>query len=117
MTSGVLSFPTISDTLISRNSVDVLTNKILQNDTCNFVDPTDNTKKITFNLSGASASTVLTLQSNQANSNTIIIPDTSDILVCLASIQTLTNKTFISPSFSTINNGGVLTLPTTVDTI
>ena len=77
-----------------------------------------NTKKLNLALSGATASTEMTLASNQTANRTITIPDTTDTLVCLNTSDTLTNKTLITPIISSISNSGTLTLPSsTTDTL
>ena len=81
------------------------------------VDDVDVTKRIKFENSGATTNTTLTLALSQTFDRTITIPDISDTLVTRTNTETLTNKTLISPSISTITNSGTLTLPTGTDTI
>ena len=76
-----------------------------------------NTKKLNLALSGATASTEMTLASNQTANRTITIPDTTDTLVCLNTSDTLTNKTLITPVIAVISNGGSVTVPSTTDTL
>lgn len=93
--SGTITIPTGTDVLVGRATTDTLTNKSLNNTSVFHVDNTDNTKKIGFITSGASASTTLSLASVQTTSQTLSVPNltTSDVITTNAFTQTLTNKT------------------------
>jgi hypothetical protein len=80
-------------------------------------DTTDSTKKLTFQLSGATTNTTTTLQFNQTANRTISFPDSTDTVCTLNSNQVLVNKTLTLPIISTISNGGTLTLPTGTQTL
>ena len=92
--------PTISST-------NTFTNKSLSDSTTYFIDETDGTKKMQFQLSGITTATTRTLT----------VPDADLTIVGTATTQTLTNKTLTSPIISTISNTGTLTLPTSTDTL
>lgn len=107
-----LTLPDTTDTIIGKSTTDVLLNKSLSNSTTFLVDATDNSKKLNFNTSGATPTTVMTLSSNQTVSRTLTLPNATDTLVGRSTTDTLINKTLTAPTIATINNGGILTLPT-----
>jgi len=103
-----------------------------------FADSVDNTKNLSFNLSGLTTSTDRTVTipdrnltlDNISTSTTssitgLLKADGSNILqaiadtdyVTLDGTSTLTNKTLTSPVISTISNTGIITLPTSTDTL
>jgi hypothetical protein len=96
----VLTLPAISDTLITKTSTDVLTNKSLSDTTSIFVNASDNTKVAKFDLSGATASKTLTLAAPVTNNRTITYFDASDTLVGKATTDVLTNKDLTSATNS-----------------
>ncbi len=83
----------ISDVLLSRNSIDVVTRKVLDSSSVYF----GTTSNLILNLLGASGSS-LTLLTNQNNNRLLSFPELpfqySDYLVSRDSIDTLNNKTF-----------------------
>jgi hypothetical protein len=79
-------------------------------------DSSDSTKKINFDAAG-STSTVTTILSSQTLNRTLTLPDITDTLVTRTNLETLTNKTLLTPTISTIINSGTLTLPTSTDTL
>ena len=101
--TGTLTLPTSTDTLVGRTTTDTLANKSLQNNTNFFVDQTDATKKIGFQSSGATTSTILTLATAQSSNRTITLPDATTTVVGTDTTQTLTNKT-INADNNTISN-------------
>lgn len=57
-------------------------------------DGTDTTKKVSFEVSGATTGTATTIATSQTAARTITLPDATDTLVGKATTDTLTNKTF-----------------------
>lgn len=109
--SNTFTTPNISgttDTLVGRASSDTganrLQNKDLSADNVGFVDNTDVTKKLIFDLTGITTATT----------RTIVVPDTDDTLVTLAAAQTLTNKT-IDGDNNTLTDLALSVLKTTAN--
>jgi hypothetical protein len=110
-----------TDELVGRTSTAILKNKVI---VCNgglegsMCDSTTNTKQVYFSLSGKTASAP-TIVSFSGGSQTITFPGGGEsyTLATLNTAQTLTNKTLVSPSISSISNTGTLTLPTTTTTL
>lgn len=95
-----------TDTLLSRTSVDSGTNRLqnkeLSSTNVKFVDNSDTSKKVKWDLSTISTAT----------ERTILIPDSSDTMALLTQVQTLTNKT-IDGDNNTIQDLALSTLKTT----
>lgn len=85
--SGTVTLPSGTHTLISRTSTDTGTNRVQNKDLDSsnvlFVDSADNSKKITFELSGLTTS----------STRSYIMPDANTSIVGTGVAQTLTNKT------------------------
>lgn len=105
--TGTLTLPTSTDTLVGRNTTDVLTNKTLSGNTA--TNLVNGSGTFDFNTTG-----------------TITTPNTTDTLVALALAQTLTNKTLSGNTASNLINGsgtfdfnstGTITTPNTTDTL
>ena len=94
--SATLTLPTSTDTIVGRNTSDTFTNKSLTAGSVVFVDPVFPSKVVSFYLSGATASTTLTLASTTTANRTITIPDATDTLAVLATAQAFTNKNLSS---------------------
>ncbi len=90
----VVVLPSVSDTLVGRNTTDTLTNKVLI--TPNIVTP---------------------VMANISNTGLISFPTITDTLVGRSTTDTLINKTLTLPVISSISNTGILTLPTITDTL
>ena len=88
-----LTFPDLTDNIVSRTSVDTLQNKSLFDNTVSFVAHGDVSKKLFFNLTGATTNTIMTLASNQTTNRVLTLPDAFDTLVARNTTDTLTNKT------------------------
>lgn len=104
-----LSLPDITDTLVSKSSTDTLANKKLKNDTTEFVDPTDTTKKISFNTAStiSGGSTVLSAAAT-ASGRTLSLPDATTTLVGTNVAQVLTAKDIDG---GTASNTSRITIP------
>ena len=63
-------------------------------------DAADATKKITFELVGATTAKTMTFTSSHTDDRTITFPDATDTLVGKATTDTLTNKTLTAPKFA-----------------
>jgi Trk K+ transport system NAD-binding subunit len=91
-----ITFPDITDTLVTLTASQNLTNKLLFDTTCSFVNATTNSKRMTVSLSGATTSTTTNLIFAQTTNRNITFPDASDTVALIATTQTLTNKTINS---------------------
>lgn len=94
-----------SASLLTATSTDTLTNKSLSDTTTAFVNASTPSKTLKIDLSGSSASTTLTLATNQTTTQSLSIPNVSsgDSILTANASQTVTNKT-ISGASNTITN-------------
>lgn len=94
-----------SAALLTAASSDILTNKSLSDTTTAFVNATTPSKELKLDLSGSTASTILTLATNQSTTQSLAIPNvgSGDSILTANATQTLTNKT-IDASLNTISN-------------
>jgi hypothetical protein len=103
--SGTLTFPAITDNVLTQQSTNQGANRIKNKDlsttSVDFVDTTDTTKVQNVDLSTATAGTTTTLKFAQSASRTLTFPDATDTVTTDAAAQTLTNKT-ISGSSNTL---------------
>ena len=102
-------YPNTSDTFTGNLSSQVLFNKSLSDTSTYIINDADLTKQFSFDCSNITTSNLRILTVLDKN---YTIGD-----VTLTDIQTLTNKTIISPIISTIVNTGTITLPTSTDTL
>ena len=86
-----------SDTLLSLNATQIITNKTFSTNTL-FADPTDMTKRFTLSLAGAATNTYMVLLCSQTASRFIYLPDASDTLVGKATTDLFTNKSLVTGS-------------------
>lgn len=93
--TGTLTLPTSTDTLVGKATIDVLTNKSLDDTTTYFVDTADNTKKVNISVTGTTNITGI-IQTGFTTAKTVTIPDATDTLVGKATSDTFTNKTMDS---------------------
>jgi hypothetical protein len=89
-TTGTVTVPNATDTLVGKATTDVLTNKTLSGNTAT-------------NL--ISGSGTLTLNTT----GTITVPNATDTLVGKATTDTLTNKTITAPSFASYTDYAIIT--------
>ena len=87
--TGTLTLPTSTDTLVGRDTTDILTNKTL------------------------TAPVIASIE----NGGTLTLPTGANTLVGRDTTDTLTNKTLTLPTIASIENGGTLTLPTGANTL
>ena len=92
-TNRTITFPDISDILVTRNTSDTLSNKNLVNNTVYHIDNSDVTKRLNFNTSDAVSNSTITIKGSQTANRTITLPDATTTLVGIDVNQTLTNKT------------------------
>ena len=135
-TRRTISVPNVTDTMVTADFTQTLTNKTLTNP---FIENI-RVGAATISLPTADGTLILssqavTLTDNQTitgqktfslapvistitnNSNTLTLPTSTDTIVGRATVDTLTNKTLTLPTISSIRNTGTLTLPTSTDTI
>jgi hypothetical protein len=93
-----VTFPDGTDTVVTTNAAQTLTNKSLTDTTTNIVNTTDPTKQLGFDLSGATSGAKLTLSAPISQNQTLTVPDTTDTLVTQNLSQALTQKTLTDPS-------------------
>jgi hypothetical protein len=103
--------------LVGTSDTQTLTNKSLNNTTTFHIDNTDSSKKLGYQTSNATTNTTTILESKSTVNRTLSLPDITDSLVSKNSIDTLTNKTLINPTISSINNGGTVSFPFGNDTL
>lgn len=76
----------INDAVVSETVQATITNKLLNSTNVNFVDTSDNSKKLALNLSGITAATI----------RTWVLPNVNDTFTGISATQTLTNKTIVA---------------------
>lgn len=85
------------DTFVFTTATQTLKNKSIG-------DPTDPTKTIAFNLSGATTGKAVTVTANHTNNRTLTIPDASGSIILTSGTQTLSQKTLITPTIADLSN-------------
>jgi len=89
------------------DSTDLLKNKQLEDSTTEVVDNADNSKKLSFELGGATTATETVLASSQTANRTITLPDATTTLVGTAVSQTLSNKTIDNSNSVTVQDANL----------
>lgn len=102
-----ITLPDITDTLVSKSSDDILANKDLVDDSTFIIDGADNTRRIGFDVAGASGTT-MTIFSNPSANRVITMPDATDVIVARNTSDILSNKTLVSSSVTFCASDSVL---------
>lgn len=108
VTLTIPDFVNVDDTFAFLTLQQSLANKILKDDSVYFADTADTTKKLEFELVGATTGMAMTIASSHTNNVTLTLPDATDTLVGRATADTLTNKT-LSDSTTLFGAVGALT--------
>lgn len=91
----VITFPDATDTLVGKDTTDIMTNKSMSDSTFFIVDNLDNTKKLAFQISGVTTATT----------RTWTIPDSDDTFVGKATTDIMTNKSVSDSTFFIVDEG------------
>lgn len=81
-----ITIPDGDTTIVGTSEAAVLTNKSFSDSTCKWVDNTDNTRTVIYEISGATSGTTTTLDFNHTANRTITFPDTTATLATTAEI-------------------------------
>jgi hypothetical protein len=100
--NGTTSSPVVTEAHASQGA-NRLQSKDLEASTTNVVDATDTTKKIAFQVSGATTGQTVTIASAHTAARVVTLPDATTTVVGTDVTQTLTNKT-INGTNNTISN-------------
>jgi hypothetical protein len=90
--TGTLTLPTSTDTLIGRGTSDTLTNKLLETESCSFIDHADTSKRFIIDLTGNTTTKWTTIATQATVAQTVTIVDGTYNLVGHSNVQSLTNK-------------------------
>lgn len=96
-TDRVLTLPDITDTLVTKNTVDILTNKSLSDTSTTFINTSVPTKQSEIQLSNATSNTKTILDFIQTTDRILTFPDITDTIVTRNTTDVLTNKTLVGP--------------------
>lgn len=109
--SQTFTLPQGTDTLVGTSLVQTLSNKVLLDTSTVIANTSTTTKQIKFSTSGASANTLLSINTNQTSNKTLSLTDLSanDNIALVAQNQTLTNKTLTQPILSNARFDGYRT--------
>ncbi len=110
-TSKTLTLPDITDTLVTRTSSDLTTNRLqnkdLSDNNVQFVDEGDTSKAFGVSLGGATASTKTTFDFVQSSNRTITFPDSTGQVLTRESadqgVNAVANKDFQATTFQVVD--------------
>lgn len=88
----VYTLPSDTDTLVGRESTDILRNKELIDTTVYFVNSTDNTKTVKVDINNAVNNTDTTLRFIQTQNRVLTFPDNNDTIIGASTAISLSNK-------------------------
>ena len=99
----VLTFPNLTDTMVSRTSLDTLSNKNLIDDDCYIIGDSDPTKRLNFSVDTSLTNTTTILEVFSSADRTLTLPDADTTLVGVDTIDNLQNKSLEDTSTTIYN--------------
>ncbi len=99
-----INFSDANDTLMGKNTNDIVNNKLLIDNTNKIVNNIDNTKQLSTTLSAASTNTNTTLNFVQSDNRIITFPDATDTLMGINTNDVVNNKLLTDNTNYFVNN-------------
>ena len=94
----------VAGSVVGTTDTQTLSNKSLQANNVSLVDNTDSSKKVLFNIAGATTSTSTTLTASQTANRVLTLPDLTCTIVCQTSADTLSNKSLQNNTVFYVDN-------------
>ena len=94
----------VSESIVGTTETQTLSNKSLHANTVFVVDNTDETKKVGFEVSGATPNTNTIIATSQTANRIITLPDSTDTLIGKSTIDTLSNKSLQNNTVFHVDN-------------